>query len=619
MHALNRRTLLAASAAAALAGCATGRESATAPPVPAPTGSAPNGPRAVAETARLSAFFTEAYEATLARSPQGQTALGRTTNLDQWDDVSPAFARATLDLRRRQVTAMRAGFDPARLTAEGRLSFRLFEAFFARDEAAFRFRELAYPFNQMFGAQSTLPAFLINQHRVTDIASAEAYVARLNGLEARLGQSVEQFRAAAARGVRPPRFVYPMVVRDARNILTGAPFDAGTDSPLLADFRKKLSALGLAEPARSRLDAAAMAALQGPVRRGFEAVITALEADLPNATDDAGVWKHPDGAAYYAERLKNFTTTTRSAADIHALGLSEVARIHREMNAIRDQVGFEGTLKDFFGYMRTDPQFYYPNTEGGRARYLAEATRLIDVMRGRLPEQFGRLPKAPIEVRRVEAFRERSAGKAFYNAPAIDGSRPGIYYANLFDMNEMPIYQMEALAYHEGIPGHHMQIAIAQELDGVPEFRRFGGATAYIEGWALYTEYLPKEMGFYADPYSDFGRLAMELWRAARLVVDTGLHDLRWTREAAVACLVENTPNPVGDCEKAIERYIVMPGQATAYTVGMLEILRLRTLARQRLGARYDQRAFHDLVLGSGGVPLDVLADLVEGWIAAQV
>jgi uncharacterized protein (DUF885 family) len=312
------------------------------------------------------------------------------------------------------------------------------------------------------------------------------------------------------------------------------------------------------------------------------------------------------------------TTTDLTAGEIHQIGLDEVARIHGEMQAIMTQVGFEGTLQEFFEFMRTDPQFYKPETEEGKAEYLAEAVAAIETMKGDLPKLFNTFPKADMEVKAVEAFREKSAGKAFYSRPAPDGSRPGIYYANLYSMADMPTYQLEALAFHEGIPGHHMQIAIAQELEGIPSFRKFGGYTAYSEGWGLYSELVPKELGYYSDPYSDFGRLAMEIWRAARLVVDTGLHDKRWTREQAVQYLMDNTPNPQGDCEKAIDRYIVMPGQATAYKIGMLKIVELRERARTQLGDAFDIREFHDIVLRDGAVPLAVLEETVDAWLAGK-
>ena len=360
----------------------------------------------------------------------------------------------------------------------------------------------------------------------------------------------------------------------------------------------------------------AKAALLTSVQPAYEAGITELTQLKAGATDVDGAWKLPDGEAYYAQRLNQMTTTDMSAAEIHQLGLDEVARIHDEMRKIMKTVGFEGDLKEFMEFMRTDPQFYLPDTDEGRAQYLREATAMIDEMREDLPRVFNTFPKADMIVKAVEPFREASAGKAFYSRPAPDGSRPGTYYANLYRMEDMPTYQMEALAFHEGIPGHHMQIAIAQELEGIPKFRKYGGYTAFSEGWGLYTEFLPKEMGYYKDPYSDFGRLAMEIWRAARLVVDTGLHDKKWTRQEAIDYLLENTPNPEGDSRKAIDRYIVMPGQATAYKIGMLKILELRENAKTELGDKFDIRAFHDVVLKDGAVPLEVLEENVEAWVA---
>jgi uncharacterized protein (DUF885 family) len=288
------------------------------------------------------------------------------------------------------------------------------------------------------------------------------------------------------------------------------------------------------------------------------------------------------------------------------------------MREIMKQVKFEGSLQDFFLFMRNDDQFYYADSDEGRERYMTEAKDFIDKMEAKLPEYFGLTPKARMVVKRVEAFREQSAGKAFYQSPSKDGSRPGTYYANLFDMRSMPTYQMEALAYHEGIPGHHMQRAIAQELDGIPEFQKYVSFTAYTEGWGLYTEELGKDMGFYADPYSDFGRLAMELWRACRLVVDTGIHEMKWSREKAIQYLIDNTPNPEADSVKAIERYIAMPGQATAYMIGKIKIMELRDKAQAELGNKFDYRGFHDTVLKDGPVPLTLLEENVNKWIAAS-
>jgi uncharacterized protein (DUF885 family) len=315
--------------------------------------------------------------------------------------------------------------------------------------------------------------------------------------------------------------------------------------------------------------------------------------------------------------LKRITTTDLTADQIHDLGLSEVARIQREMRDIMVEVGFDGDLQQFFEFMRTDPQFDYGDTPEGKAAYLADATAVIDHMRTRLDELFFSKPKAPMIVKAVEAFREKSAGRAFYQRAAPDGSRPGTYYANLSNMKDMRSYDLEALAYHEGIPGHHMQGSISQEQGGLPMFRRYGGYTAYSEGWGLYSEFIPREMGLYRDPYSNFGRLSMELWRACRLVVDTGMHHKRWTREQAIDYLSDNTASDLNANIKAIERYMVMPGQATAYKIGMLKILELRENARGALGDQFDIRAFHEVVLSNGAVPLNVLESLVDEWVAS--
>ena len=304
--------------------------------------------------------------------------------------------------------------------------------------------------------------------------------------------------------------------------------------------------------------------------------------------------------------------------EIHQLGLSEVDRIHKAMNKIKNEVGFNGDLQAFFKFMKEDDQFYYPDTDNGKESYIKDAKQLIDNLKGELDKMFITKPKADMVVKAVEPFREKSAGKAFYQSPAIDGSRPGTYYANTYRMAMMPKYQMEALAFHEGIPGHHMQIAIAQELEAIPKFRKFGGYTAYIEGWGLYSEFLPKEFGFYSDPYSDFGRLAMELWRACRLVVDTGIHTKKWTREEGIAYYANNTPNDMLDCIKMVERHIVMPSQATAYKIGMNKILELRAYAESQMGDQFDIRKFHEVVLKDGAVPLNILEDHVYNYIATN-
>lgn len=569
----------------------------------------------------LNAWFEEQFEHELARSPIYQTFLGRKENYDKWDDVSDEFETESHALLMASLEEMRRTFDVNALNEDAQLSYRLYEYRAEQADEAFPFRNLWYVFSQFRGWHSQFPAFMINQHQVGSVEDAEAYITRLDTVDDFLGQQQANTEEQFARGIHPPQWAYEQMIATSRNIISGAPFDDSNEpSTLLADFNKKIDALGASNEVKEDLRARGVDAMRNTVLSTYESLIAMFEEHGAAVSNDDGAWKLPDGAAYYANRLQRMTTTSMTAEEIHDLGLAEVARIHGEMNTIKDAVGFQGTLQEFFDYMREDPdgRFTYPNTDEGRERYLAEATEFIDIMRGRLDELFYTTPKADLIVKRVEPFRERSAGKAFYQRPAPDGSRPGIYYANLSDMGGMPVYQMEALAYHEGIPGHHMQLAISQELEGVPSFRKFGGYTAYSEGWGLYSEYIPKEMGFYDDPYSDFGRLAMEIWRAARLVVDTGIHDKRWSREDAIEYLLTNTPNPEYDVVRSTERYVVMPGQATAYKIGMLKILELRARAEEALGDDFDVRAFHDVVLKFGPVPLAILEENVDAWIAAQ-
>ncbi|WP_411819355.1 DUF885 domain-containing protein [Hyphococcus formosus] len=618
---LNKILLVSAASLALIAGC--GRDAGTTTNT-SPTATASEAQTSTAETgqtAKINQWFEEQFEASVARSPMTQTFLGRKTNYDKWDNATEEFEQESYELQMAALEEMRQQFSLGKLDPSAQLSYRLFEYEAEQEQRNEPFRNHWYVFSNFRGPHSSAPAFLINQHRVDTLEDAEAYVARLEGMKEYLAQNQERAEAQYERGIYPPKWAFAKMIETSRNIISGAPYDdSERESTLLSDFNKKIDALDISDEQKQSLKSRAEQAMINSVKPAYEALIDMFQTQAAKVNNDDGAWKLPDGEAYYANRLQLMTTTDMSAEAIHELGLSEVARIHDEMNTIKEQVGFDGTLQEFFVYMREDPEgkFTYPNTEQGREDYLAKATEIIDVMRGRLDELFFTKPKAELIVKKVEPFREKSAGKAFYQRPAPDGSRPGIYYANLYNTANMPTYQMEALAYHEGIPGHHMQLAIMQELENVPSFRRFGGFTAYTEGWGLYSEYIPKEMGFYSDPYSDFGRLAMELWRAARLVVDTGLHDKKWTREEAIDYLLENTPNPEGDVVMAIERYIAMPGQATAYKIGMNKILELRRRAEAALGEDFDVRAFHDVVLKDGALPLAILEEQVDAWIAKQ-
>ncbi|MEM5506566.1 DUF885 domain-containing protein [Shewanella frigidimarina] len=567
------------------------------------------------ESEKANALFEAIFMENVMANPVNQTYLGIKQDYGKWNDLSDAAADADLARSKQQLTRL-TSLDANKLNEQAALSYELLKAGLEHSISDDKWRYHTYPINQMYGVHSVVASFLINQHQVTDESDAKAYISRLNAIPTLLAQLETSLEIRAKKHIIAPKFVFPYVISDSKNIITGAPFtDTGKDSALWADATRKINKLDITDDSKKALLAEVKQALLTKVKPAYEQLITYTKSLEARADTRDGAWKLPDGEAFYNNALARTTTTDMTADTIHDLGLSEVKRIHDEMRIIMKKVHFAGSLQEFFVFMRDDKQFYYPETDEGKTAYLAQAKSLIDTMESRLDEVFTIKPKAELVVRKVEAFREKSAGKAFYDQPAPDGSRPGSYYANLYKMEAMPKYQMEALAYHEGIPGHHMQIAIAQELQGIPKFRKFGGYTAYIEGWGLYSEYFPKEMGLYADPYSDFGRLSMELWRACRLVVDTGIHAKKWTREQAITYYVENTPNAESDAIKMVERHIVMPSQATAYKVGMIKILQLREQAKKALGAKFDIREFHTVILKNGPLPLDILEEQVNKWI----
>lgn len=591
-----------------------------------PASTAKQAPAAsqITESQRVNAFFERAFEESAARYPELLTSLGRKERADEWNDLSDAFANESLAITKKQIIELKS-FDRSKLDEATALSYDLLVQSMQEKIADNKWRLYNYPVNQMFGRHSSVVSLLINQHRISSVVDANNYIARLKAVPALFEQLIANIEARTAANIIPPKFVFPHVIRDAKNIIKGAPFDDGEPSALLTDFTQKLHALSekqgiqLTDNDKATLIDAATLALSHSVKPAYQKLVAHLIELETKATSDDGIWKWQDGDDFYKVALKRTTTTDLSSEQIHDIGLKEVARIHDAMRIIKDKVSFDGDLKTFMQFMRDDEQFYYPNTEAGKARYLSEAVTLIDDMKLKLDAMFITQPKADLDVKAVEAFREQSAGKAFYERPSEDGTRPGLYYANLYDMRAMPTYQMEALAYHEGIPGHHMQLAIQQELKDVPKFRKFGGYTAYIEGWGLYSEYLPKEFGAYEDPYSDFGRLAMELWRACRLVVDTGIHSKKWTREKGIAFYTDNTPNAVSDVVKMVERHIVMPSQATAYKIGMLKILELRADAKTKLGDKFNIREYHDQILKYGPLPLNVLEAKVDAWITSKL
>ena len=574
----------------------------------------------IAETSKANAFFDRTFDEAVARSPMFMTQLGMKQDYDKWDDLSESRALEDFVLSAKNYEELKRTVNFDLLDDQAKVSYRMFVREAERAIEGWRWRYHNYPLNQMSGLHSQAPAFLINYHRVDNGDDARAYLARLRGIGPMFDQLIDGVKIRATKNIIPPRFVFPLVIDSCREVIRGEPFDhSGKKSALLEDFEGKVAALKEVDAAtKEQLLAEARTALTGVVQPAYEKLIAFLQAQEKTATDDDGAWKFSEGLDYYAFALRGATTTRLTADEIHQLGLREVARIHEGMKTIMQQVGFKGDLLAFFKFIKEDPQFYYPTTPEGKAAYIKRATEIIDTMRARLDEFFITKPKAPLVIKPVEPFREQGSAGAFYEEPAPDGSRPGAYYVNTVDMRGLPIFEMETLAHHEAIPGHHMQIAIAQELTGIPKFRKFGGNTAYIEGWALYAEYFPKEFGFYQDPYQDFGRLYDELLRAVRLVVDSGLHARKWTRTQVMNYFRTNTPNPERDIFTETNRYIVWPSQATAYKIGMLKILELREIAKKELGARFDLREYHDLVLKNGSVPMDILEENVRAWITKK-
>jgi uncharacterized protein (DUF885 family) len=557
--------------------------------------------------AALTAFLDAAFEAEIALDPEQLTQLGRKEQQDRFTDPSDAAAAARLAWRRGNVAAMKRQFKRAALGDDARVSYDMWVLELERAEASTKWRGHNYIFDRN-GPHTGLPNFMINQHRVDTPADMDGYVARVTALGPTLDVYLDRAKASAANGVRMPGFAYDQSIELIGRIVAGAPFDDGADNALFADAKTKATGLvtsgRIDAAAADRYTAQVAAAMTGSMKPAYERISAWLTADRAKAAaEPRGAGALPDGAAYYNAMLRLQTTTGMTADEIHALGLSEVSRIRAEMETLKAKIGFAGKLEDFFVFLRSDDRFYVANDDAGRAAYLKMAETYLAGMRARLPK-------------RVEAFREEPGGAAHYSSPALDGSRPGIFYVHLADTRATPTYEIEGTVYHEGHPGHHMQIALAQEMTGTPEFRKNYFYGAYGEGWALYVERLAKEMGFYTDPYSDFGRLGREIWRAIRLVVDTGIHAKGWSEAEALAYYTANSPQPLGKIRSEIRRYFVMPGQATSYKVGMQRILALRERARTALGARYDQRVFHEIILGRGSVPLPVLEAQVDRWIA---
>jgi len=536
---------------------------------------------------------------------------------DELTDRSPGQARALQEKLRDDLATLR-DYDRSDLDPGNQLSYDILEYFLAIQQDGERFYQHNYPLNQLFGVQSELPSFMAAQHAVRSQGDAEDYVARLRQFPVMAEHVLAGLHEREQAGILPPTFVVEKVLAEMRAFVGAAP----TDNILYTSFDDKLAKLDadtVAPGDRDALLSQARSAVAEQVYPAYQDFIEYYAGLLPKTAGNHGVWALPDGADFYAWSVRMHTSTDMTPAQVHQLGLDEVARLEAEMDAILVGEGLvEGSIGERVQQIATRPDQLYPDTDEGRAAIIADFTAIIEEIDAGLDGVFNVRPKQGVEVERVPEFREKTAPGAYYQPPAFDGSRPGKFFINLRNTAEVARFGMRTLAYHEAIPGHHFQTTIQQELTGVPTFRKVLPFTAFSEGWALYTEQLAWELGFQDEPLDNLGRLQGEMFRAVRLVVDTGMHDKRWTREQAIAYMLEKTGMPETDVVAEIERYLVMPGQALAYKVGMNKILELRARAKSRLGEDFDLAAFHDLVLTGGDLPLALLEQRVDAWIEEQ-
>ncbi|MEH6745392.1 MAG: DUF885 domain-containing protein [Maribacter arcticus] len=567
------------------------------------------------QTAELNKWFDDKYEEQLQMSPLGLTAQGRKDQYDKIDDLSKAAEEKELAWYAESTKELKEKFDYDKLNDADKTSYDLWVYQYEIMKEGAVFENMDYVFDQMRGLHTRLPSYLINFHKVDSLSDMNAYISRIKETARGIDQLIVRAKEQAAAGILPPKFAFETVIVQSKALKDGR--------PVLNDMNGKIDALVTSKKITSD-EAASLKeqsdkAINDYFKPAYANLLTWLENEMDNAEETpTGVSRHENGKDFYNYRLKVFTTTGLSADEIHEIGLKEVARIKGEMMSIKEKVGFKGDLNAFFKFVNTDKQFFFSNTDEGRQGYLDESTKYLDDLTKKLPDYFGILPKAKLQVKRVEAFREQDGAPQHYSAGTPDGSRAGTYYVHLSDMNAMPKSTMEGVAYHEGNPGHHMQISIAQELESVPKFRTQAGFSVYSEGWGLYSEALAKEMGGYQNPYYDFGRLVNEIWRAIRLVVDTGIHAKGWTEADAIKYFTENSSISQGAIKAEVQRYMVMPGQATSYKIGMLKIQELRKMAETELGDKFDIKGFHDIILGGGALPLELLERRVKAWISTQ-
>lgn len=566
-------------------------------------------------------FFNRALYEMVKDSPETLSSLHVLENFgikghqSKLDDASPEKTNEVFH-KIREFRDMLLSYEDEDLSDEQKLSkeIMLYLMDSSLEFEPYRFHN--YPVNQLFGAQSNFPSFMDAQHQVNEVEDADDYVKRLHAVKTKFAQIEQGLILREQNGIIPPQFVIERVLIEMKSFVE-QPIE---ENILYTSLAEKLNKANIEQVEQERILEDARQAIVTSVHPAYESFIRYFESLGDKATRDHGIWKLPDGDKVYRLALKFFTTTDYSADDIHNIGLSEVERLQTDMLNILEQEGYD-ISQGFTAAMKQvsdDPKFYYPDTDEGREQILKDYQAMIDEIDQGIDAAFNIRPKMGVEVKRIPEFKEKTSPGAYYQGPALDGSRPGRFFANLYDIKATPKYGMRTLAYHEAVPGHHFQIAIQQELEDVPMFRKFAPFTAYVEGWALYSEQLAWEMGFQSNPMDNLGRLQAELFRAVRLVVDTGIHAKRWTREEAIEYMLNNTGMAESDVISEIERYIVMPGQATSYKVGMIKILELREKAKSALGDQFNLAEFHDVVLKNGAVPLDILERLVDQYINSK-
>ncbi len=562
-------------------------------------------------------LFERCYKQTSSFSPIDLSWNGDYSLNDKLDDLSDATAAAELAVNKRCLAEAQA-LDAAQLSAPAGESREVFIYTAQRAIDGYAFRAYEYPSNPIGGSDTGVFQVFTNAHPIRNRADADAYLARVEQIPRFLAQVRERTAAAEKAGVVLPKPLFAAVFANFKPLQQGKPLTAKGMHPLAADFSRKLAALKLPAIESAALKKRLNTLLATQIKPALITHLATLRDQEKRAPAEGGRGRVPGGAAAYANDLRSNSTTTMTAGDVHALGLKTVAELTAQMQAALKAAGLPQDLPKAYARLRTDPQYFYPNTDAGRSQMIGDATRYVSQASAALPKLFTRLPRAQVVVKRMDAFAEAGDAAARYQSPAIDGSQPGQYVLNLANTKRIPRYAMEVLSYHEAVPGHHMQGAIAQENGALPTFRQRQWYVAYGEGWALYSEQLGKELGFYTTPLSEVGRIADSMWRAARLVVDTGLHSKNWTRQQARDYMLAHVPADPAEISAEVDRYLVWPGQATGYMIGKLHIAGLRTKAQAQLQDKFDLRRFHDTVLGAGAVPLTILDSIVQRWVVEE-